>query len=103
MCVACTSTRRDFCAITGTTVASFLLGTACRQGDGSDIANDGRLTARPHGGVETSAKGRIMLDLDRERDAILELPKTGGPSPLPVLVLLHGMLWVAASVPAKVI
>jgi predicted esterase len=82
--------RRDFCAIAGSTVASFALGIACRRSVGSDIANDGRLTVRPHGGVKTSASGRIMLDLDRDRDAILELPKTEGPSPLPVLVLLHG-------------
>jgi phospholipase/carboxylesterase len=82
--------RRDFCAIAGSTVASFALGTGCRRGVGSNIANDGKLTARPHDGGKTSAGGRIMLGLDRKRDAILELPKTGGPSPLPLLVMLHG-------------
>ena len=31
-----------------------------------------------------------MLGLDRERDAILQLPKTAADSPLPLLVMLHG-------------
>jgi len=82
--------RRDFCAITGSTIASFALSAACRRSAGSDIANDGRLKARPREGVKTSSSGRFMLGLDRERDAILELPKTGGSSPLPLLVMLHG-------------
>lgn len=82
--------RRDFCAIAGSAVASFALGTACRRRVGSDIANDGRLTVRPHGSVKTSGSGRIMLGLDRERDTILELPTTGEQSALPLLVMLHG-------------
>lgn len=86
-------TRRDFCAIAGSTVVSFALGGACRRRGASEIASDGRLAARPHDGVKTAAAGRIMLDVDpgnRERDAILQLPKTAGASPLPLLVLLHG-------------
>jgi len=31
-----------------------------------------------------------MLGLDRERDAILQLPKTAADSPLPLLLMLHG-------------
>jgi predicted esterase len=31
-----------------------------------------------------------MLELDRERDAILQLPKAASQSPLPLLVMLHG-------------
>jgi predicted esterase len=31
-----------------------------------------------------------MLGLDRERDAILQVPKAAGGSPLPMLVMLHG-------------
>jgi predicted esterase len=31
-----------------------------------------------------------MLGLDRDRDAILELPKSAGESSLPLLVMLHG-------------
>ncbi len=85
--------RRDFCAIAGSTVASFALGSACRRSGGSDVADDGRLTVRPHRGVKTTATGRIMLGLDRkdrERDAILQLPKTDGKSPFPLLLMLHG-------------
>jgi phospholipase/carboxylesterase len=84
--------RRDFCAIAGSTVASLALGSACRRSVGSDVVNDGRLTVRPHGGVRKTPNGRIMLglDRDRERDAILELPRTDGTSPLPLLVMLHG-------------
>src|SRR4029450_4097762 len=82
--------RRDFCAIAGTTVASFALGSGCRRSGGAETAIDGRLTARPHEGVKTTASGRIMLELDRERDAILQLPKSAGSSPLPMLVMLHG-------------
>jgi phospholipase/carboxylesterase len=82
--------RREFGAIAGGTVASFAFGNACRRIGGSSIANDGRLTARPKDGVKTSGTGQIMLGLDSERDAILQLPKTGGSSPLPLLVMLHG-------------
>ena len=82
--------RRDFCAITGSTVASFAVGAACRRSRGSGIINDGRLRARPHRDVRTSASGQIKLDLDRERDTILDLPKTQSTSPLPLLVMLHG-------------
>jgi predicted esterase len=83
-------TRRDFCAIAGSTVASLALTSACSRIGGSEIASDGRLTARPHAGVKPSATGQIMLGLDRERDAILQLPKAGSQSPLPLFVMLHG-------------
>jgi phospholipase/carboxylesterase len=83
--------RRDFCAIAGSAVASFAMGSGCRFGGGGlGLINDGRLTARPHDGVKAFANGRIMLELDRERDAILQLPKTTGSSRLPLLVMLHG-------------
>src|SRR5688500_11337632 len=80
-------TRRDFCAIAGSAVASIALGSACRLTQGSGT---GRLAARPRGGVNTSATGHIMLGLDHERDAILHLPPSVGESPLPLLVMLHG-------------
>ena len=54
------------------------------------ISSDGRLTARPRKDVKTAQTGRIMLGLDRERDAILEIPKNAGQSPLPLFVMLHG-------------
>jgi phospholipase/carboxylesterase len=47
-----------------------------------------------------------MLGLDRERDAVLVIPKTPTSSPLPLLVMLHGatqsaedMFWYLGSTP----
>jgi predicted esterase len=54
------------------------------------MPNGGRITARPREGVKTSATGQIMLGLDSERDAILQIPKNTSTSPLPLLVMLHG-------------
>jgi phospholipase/carboxylesterase len=73
-----------------TTAASLGLGSACRRIGGSVITNDGKLTARPHEGLKTTRMGRIMLGLDRGRDAILHIPKNASESPLPLLVMLHG-------------
>ena len=80
-------TRRDFCAIAASTFASLALGSSCRPPGG---LNNGRLAARPHDGVKMSTSGQIMLGLDRERDAILQLPKSASQASLPLLVLLHG-------------
>ena len=52
--------------------------------------SDGRLTARPRPGVKTSSTGQIMLGLNQERDAILQVPKNASGAPLPLLVMLHG-------------
>src|ERR1051325_7131239 len=46
--------------------------------------------ARPRTNVKTAATGEIKLGLDSERDAILQIPKNGGESPLPLFVMLHG-------------
>jgi len=98
-------TRRDFCAATGTALASLGLGSACRRITAS-MPNDGRLSARPRADVKTSGAGQIMLGLDRERDAVLVIPKTPTSSPLPLLVMLHGatqsaedMFWYLGSTP----
>ena len=82
--------RRDFCGVALTSLASLALGSACRNINASLSAREGRLTARPRQGVKTSATGRIMLGLDWKRDAILQIPKNAGQSPLPLLVMLHG-------------
>ena len=78
--------RRDFCAIAGTTVTSIMISSACN----SLIGNDGRLNARPRQSVTTMNPGRITLGLDRDRDAILDLPKRGGAIRVPLFVMLHG-------------
>lgn len=83
-------TRREFCVTTASTIASLALGTACRRMGELEVAHDGRLSARPHEGVKTTAIGRIMLGLSSERDAILQLPKTASQGSLPLLVMLHG-------------
>jgi predicted esterase len=53
---------------------------------GAIMPSDGRLTARPHAGVKTSATGQIKL----ERDGVLQIPKNAGDTPVPLLVMLHG-------------
>ena len=85
--------RRNFCAIAGSSIASLVLGSACRLTGGSQRSNDGRLTARPHDGVTTNPADRIMIGVDstdHARDAILQLPKTDNQTPLPLLLMLHG-------------
>jgi phospholipase/carboxylesterase len=52
--------------------------------------NDGRLSARPRTGVKTSVTGQVMLGLDNNRDAVLQIPRNAASSPLPLLVMLHG-------------
>jgi len=98
--------RRNFCTIAGGAVASLALSTACRR-SWSNLPNDGRLTARPKSGtgvppvnhaqdpratpLGSSTVGRqTYLGLDRDRDAILQLPKSATNSPLPLLLFLHG-------------
>jgi predicted esterase len=94
--------RRNFCMITGGAVASLALSTACRR-SWSALPSDGRLKARPHSTGNSSVKpfplgsstvGRqTYLGLDRDRDAILQLPKSATSptnAPLPLLLFLHG-------------
>src|ERR1044072_9868596 len=82
--------RRRFCAFASVSMASIAFGSACRRNGGSESGGDGRLKARPRDGIKTSANGRVMLDLDSERETILQVPLNGGASPLPLLVMLHG-------------
>lgn len=107
--------RRNFCTIAGGAVASVALTTACHS-RWSNVRNDGRLTARPDAGSKpfgnpsplgSSTVGRqTYLGLDRDRDAILQLPKSATNSPLPLLLFLHGatqnaddMFWYLDSAP----
>jgi phospholipase/carboxylesterase len=82
--------RREFCVLSGATIASVALGSACKHIGGSVIVSDGRLTARPRSDVKTSATGEIKLGLDAERDAVLQIPKNAVQSPLPLFIMLHG-------------
>jgi len=121
--------RRNFCTIAGGAVASLALSTACRR-SWSNLPGDGRLTVRPHvpgkpsansspsGNPSSSAKSTssgnssigkpIKLGLDRERDALLQVPKSAINSPLPLLLFLHGatqsaddMFWYLDSAPEE--
>ena len=83
-------TRRRFGATACGTFASFAFGGACRLASEPLHANDGRLTARPRANASTPAGGTRALGLERERDAILQLPTKPTKAPLPLLVLLHG-------------
>lgn len=51
--------------------------------------NDGRLTARPRGGVRTSLKSG-PLGLGADRDGVIQMPTAAGRGPLPLLLFLHG-------------
>jgi len=82
--------RREFCVLSGSTVASVAFGSACERIGGAVLGSDGRLSARPRKDVKTTQTGQIMLGLDKERDAILQIPKNAGESSLPLLVMLHG-------------
>lgn len=114
--------RRNFCTIAVGAVASLALSTACRRSS-ANLPNDGRLTARPKSStgvppvnqaqdaratpLGSSTVGRqTYLGLDRDRDAILQLPKSTTNTPLPLLLFLHGatqsaddMFWYLDSAP----
>src|SRR5437660_6063922 len=82
-------TRRQFGAMAGSALAWTVVGPACRRMHaGSD--DDGRIAARPHAGITTTAAGERALGLRRRRDAILKLPSKPADATLPLLVLLHG-------------
>src|SRR6185436_17861185 len=111
--------RRNFCAITGGAAASLALNVGCRR-SWAGLPNDGRLTARPIAlgkglgkplvgpsplGMSTVGR-QSYLGLDRDRDAILQLPKSSTGGPLPLLMFLHGatqtaedMFWYLDSAP----
>ena len=78
--------RREFCVLAGGVVAS----VAGCSASGWGFPNDGRLSARPRTDVKTSATGKISLGVNSDRDAVLQIPKSAGSSPLPLLVMLHG-------------
>ena len=78
--------RREFNTLTGISIASLALGSACRRFGGAVMPSNGRLTARPRASAKTSATGQIKL----ERDAVLQIPNSASDKPLPLLIMLHG-------------
>src|SRR5262249_10677797 len=108
--------RRSFGTFSVGAVASLMLSAGCRR-NWTNLPSDGRIKARPKRETQTvsaspspsgsSSVGRqIYLGLDRDRDAILQLPKSAGKSPLPLLMFLHGatqsaedMFWYLDSAP----
>lgn len=82
--------RRKFCVLAGGAVAATAFETSCSGMTDLGFPNDGRLSARPRTDLKTSATGQIMLGLTSDRDAVLQIPKSAGQSPLPLLVMLHG-------------
>jgi predicted esterase len=117
--------RRNFCTLAGSAVVSLALSTGCRSNH-ANVPNGGRIAARPRNTPPSSATGNppnsssplnetqsanvalgkpINLGLDRERDAILYVPKSANP-PVPLLMFLHGatqsaddMAWYLEKVP----
>ena len=102
--------------MTGAAAASLTLTMGCRRGWGA-LPSDGRIKARAKGGTPSAPAGpsplgsstvgrQTYLGLDRDRDAILQLPKAAANGPLPLLVFLHGatqtaedMFWYLDSAP----
>ena len=83
-------TRRGFSALAGGALASAAFGLACTAETRVGSAGNARLRARPKSGVATSVKGTVKLVLGGTRDGVLQLPPVMGPTPLPLVVLLHG-------------
>ena len=90
---------------------SLALGSGCRRSR-AQLPTEGRLTARPPDTGTTSSNlslgEPIKLGLDRERDALLYLPKSATSSPRPLLLFLHGatqsaedMFWYLNSAPEE--
>jgi phospholipase/carboxylesterase len=83
-------TRRQFCKLAGATVTSVALDTGCNDFGPLNLMNDGRLTVRPLRASNAREPGKDVLWLDRDRDAILQIPKLSTKGPVPLLVMLHG-------------
>ncbi|HEY2964241.1 MAG TPA: PHB depolymerase family esterase [Pyrinomonadaceae bacterium] len=82
--------RREFCLLAGSTIVATALSSSCGGIGASAFAREGRLTARPREGVQSTATGPIELHLDNGREAIFYLPKRASQSPVPLLLMLHG-------------
>ena len=66
-----------------------MFSSSCSGLIGNEGSN-GKLSVLPRQTATTINPGRMTLGLDRDRDAILDLPKASGQSRVPLLVMLHG-------------
>jgi phospholipase/carboxylesterase len=82
-------TRRHFAVTAGCALASVAFGDACRASTTSAEGNDGRLTARPGGGVSTSIESGPLGLGSGGRDGVIQMPSAPGGN-VPLLVFLHG-------------
>src|SRR5689334_1445985 len=83
-------TRREFCIVAGTAFTAGVANLACNDFGPLNLVNDGRLTVRPRTPKQAAGPGKNSLFLDRDRDAILQIPKQSVKGPVPLLVMLHG-------------
>jgi phospholipase/carboxylesterase len=62
----------------------------CLVSTTSSTASDGRLTARPVGGIVTSLKSGPLGLGSSDRDGVIQMPSAPAVGPMPLLVFLHG-------------
>ncbi len=80
-------TRRRFSIVVGGSLASAAFGEGCLV---ATKANDGRLTARPHGNSSTTLDSGPLGLSGSERDGMIQMPSAIAKGKMPLLVFLHG-------------
>jgi phospholipase/carboxylesterase len=83
-------TRRRFGITTGCALASVAFGEACLVATKTSAENDGRLTARPVGGIATTLQSGALGLGSGERDGVIQMPSAPVAGKVPLLVFLHG-------------
>lgn len=83
-------TRRRFAVTAGSALASLAVGEACLVATKTSAGGDGRLTARPKGGVATTLTSGALGLGSGERDGVIQMPSAPADGKIPLLVFLHG-------------
>jgi phospholipase/carboxylesterase len=83
-------TRRHFGLTAGCVLASAAFDEACQVESRTSPGSDGRLTARPAGGVVTSLVSGALGLGSGGRDGVVQIPPAATRGPVPLLVFLHG-------------